>query len=136
MTKEEKIERLKSYNLLGKEVESLREELKIWEARAEKITATMSPAPSGGGGGGDKIQTSVEHICELQEQLNKTVNALVKVRTEIEKALQNMSDCTLRNLLRDCYLDNLPLSAVAERIGYSYTQTKRLHIKAVNELQF
>ena len=134
LTREDKINWLKSYSLLGTEIEALQEELEIWRARATKINVTMSPAPAGTGRSGDKIQTSVEHICQLETDVSGKIEQLIRLRCKIEGAVNSVENRLYRHILKACYLHNKTLSTVAEEIHYSYRQTIRLHDKALDEL--
>ena len=45
MEYQEKVEHLKRYRMLDAKIANLTEELQVWQARATKITATISQEP-------------------------------------------------------------------------------------------
>ena len=68
MTYQEKVEWLKSYQIIDAKIGSLTDELQVWNNRATKITTSFSSEPKAAGGG-DQLQKCVDKICELQEEL-------------------------------------------------------------------
>lgn len=95
MTNQEKIKWLSRYRILSRKVDDLTEELEQWRTRATKITTTLSQEPRGAGNG-DKLQSSVVKICELEEELDQKIRELLSQRKEIVAVLDSLSDDNLR----------------------------------------
>lgn len=66
MEYQEKVERLKRYRMLDAKIANLTEELQVWQARATKITATISQEPKTPGSG-NQMQKCVEKMCAIKD---------------------------------------------------------------------
>ena len=62
------------------------EQLQVWNARATKITATISQEPKAAGSG-DQLQRCIDQICELQTEIAQEMDKLRKRKQEIETAI-------------------------------------------------
>lgn len=134
MTNQEKIKWLGRYRVMSRKVDDLTEELEQWRARATKITPTLSQEPRGSGNG-DKLQSSVVKICELEEELDQKIRELLSQRNEIVAVLDSLSDDNLRQLMRYRYIKGMTWDEIAEKMYYSRPQVVRLHGRALNKIE-
>lgn len=134
MTSEQKIEWLKSYRALDAKIESLTEDLQVWNARATKITATISQEPKASSSG-DQLQRCVDKICELREEISREMDKLRQCRQQIEAAIQTLDDERYRDLLWYKYIEGISLLLVAERMNLSWRWVQELHKKAVEAIK-
>ena len=81
MTYQEKVEWLKSYQIIDAKIGSLTDELQVWNNRATKITTSFSSEPKAAGGG-DQLQKCVDKICELQEEIAREMQLLQSRRQD------------------------------------------------------
>lgn len=133
MTNQEKIKWLSRYRILSRKVDDLTEELEQWRTRATKITPTLSQEPRGAGNG-DKLQSSVVKICELEEELDQKIRELLSQRKEIVAVLDSLSDDNLRQLMRYRYIKGMTWDEISEKMNYSRTQTCRIHGRALDKI--
>lgn len=134
MTSEQKIEWLKSYRALDAKIESLTEDLQVWNARATKITATISQEPKASSSG-DQLQRCVDKICELREEISQEVDKLRQRRQQIEAAIRTLEDERYRDLLWYRYIEGMTWDEIAVKMYYSRMQVCRFHGRALNKIK-
>ncbi len=136
MTREEKIEFLSRYKEIDDEINRLCEELSVWRARATKITPIYSDMPKGSQQE-NPIQTAIEKIIALENEINAEIDELQKARTEIIAAVRTVDDKTLRQLLALRYLnrrEDYTWEQIAGKLNYTYRHTTRMHSLALDML--
>lgn len=109
-------------------------EMSLWRQRALLITPLYSKAP--GGRGGDRLQSAVERICEIEEEINRDIDELVEIRREVQAAIHSVGDLTLETLLELRYIDGLTWEELAEKMHYTYQWVCKLHGRALKRLRF
>jgi DNA-directed RNA polymerase specialized sigma subunit len=132
MTNEEKKAILKQYIGLEKRIARLLDEKKKWKEKAEAISPVYSDMPKAGGC--DKIQNAVCQIVDLEQDINREIDAQIDLRRRIEAAVKQMDDEKLRDVMMYRYIDGLKLEEIAIEMSYSYMQIYRLHKKAISEI--
>ena len=70
MTYQEKVEWLKSYQIIDAKIGSLTDELQVWNNRATKITTSFSSEPKAAGGG-DQLQKCLRGKCSCSKVADK-----------------------------------------------------------------
>lgn len=136
MTREEKIEFLSRYKEIDGEINRLCEELSVWRARATKITPTYSDMPKGGQQE-DKLQSAIEKIMELEEQIDAEIDRLQDAKRAILKTIRSIGDVRQRKVLALRYLDKrqrLTWERIAEEMGYDLRQVFRIHNSAIDAM--
>jgi len=93
MTEREKY--TERYNAIDEKINKLLEEREIWWSKATKITPSMSDMPKGGEQA-DKIQMAVEKIAEIDGEVNRCIDELVKI-----KAAAMLYGITIKERKRD-----------------------------------
>ena len=73
----------------------------------------------------------MDHICEIEEEINRDIDELVMIREQVQKAIHSVKDQTLETLLEYRYIDGLTWEELAEKMHYSYQWVCRLHGKAL-----
>jgi DNA-directed RNA polymerase specialized sigma subunit len=132
MTNEEKKAILKQYIGLEKRIARLLDEKKKWKEKAEAISPVYSDMPKAGGC--DKIQNAVCQIVDLEQDINREIDAQIDLCRRIEAAVKQMDDEKLRDVMMYRYIDGLKLEEIAIEMSYSYMQIYRLHKKAISEI--
>ena len=135
LTNQEKIQYLSRHKNLDRRIERKCEELSRWRERATKITPTLSDTPKSPSSGADSIQTAVEHIIELESEINADIDQLTDTRREISEAIQTVKDEKLQLLLEYRYVDGMTWDQIAVKMEYSYMHICRLHGKALSNLK-
>ena len=134
MTYEQKIECLKSYRALDGKIESMTEQLQVWNARATKITATISQEPKAAGSG-DQLQRCIDQICELQTEIAQEMDKLRKRKQEIETAIHGLNEKSYQDILWYRYIQGMTFEEIAIKMNYSWRQVCRKHKNAVEKLK-
>ena len=132
MTNEEKKAILKQYIGLEKRIARLLDEKKKWKEKAEAISPVYSDMPKAGGC--DKIQNAVCQIVDLEQDINREIDAQIDLRRRIKAAVKQMDDEKLRDVMMYRYIDGLKLEEIAIEMSYSYMHIYRLHKKAISEI--
>lgn len=127
---EAKIKYLSRYIPASRSIDRLLEEQYRWKCLAIKVTSTLSPVP-GGGESGSPIERPMDKVDELEKEINREINELVKIREEIEAVLGQLEDRNLRDLMKYRYIDGLTWEQIAEKMHYGREWTCRLHGKAL-----
>lgn len=134
LTYEQKIEWLKSYRALDGKIESMIEQLQVWNARATKITATISQEPKAAGSG-DQLQRCIDQICELQTEIAQEMDKLRKRKQEIETAIHGLNEKSYQDILWYRYIQGMTFEEIAIKMNYSWRQVFRKHKNAVEKLK-
>ena len=108
----------------------------ISEQERALTNATSTVANSGS----EKVQTSNVNTSENQivsnasnsEQIDKRIDRLYVIKTEILEFVNKVEDATLRTILILRYLNFETWEMIACKMNYSYKQVCRLHGKALN----
>ena len=129
-----KIEYLERYKLLEKEVARLCDEYARWMERATVLSPAITDMPKGGGQS-DPVQRAVIAMCDLGADIGKKMDALSRVRCEIECSLQSIEDGTLRLLMEYRYLNGMTWEEVAVKMNYNYRWVLRLHGRALAAME-
>lgn len=133
ITNRDKINWLKKYRLIDLEISRKLEERDLWRARAEKITPSLTGMPQGGGE--DQIQSAVEHIWELDQEIDQKTDALIDLRRKIEEAIQSIPDETERLVIEYKYIDNKRWEQIAIDLHYTYRHITRMHGRAIQKIE-
>lgn len=134
LTYEQKIEWLKSYRALDGKIESMTEQLQVWNARATKITATISQEPKAAGSG-DQLQRCIDQICELQTEIAQEMDKLRKRKQQIETAIFALNEKSYQDILWYRYIQGMTFEEIAIKMNYSWRQVCRKHKNAVEKLK-
>lgn len=134
LTYEQKIEWLKSYRALDGKIESMTEQLQVWNARATKITATISQEPKATASG-DQLQRCIDQICELQTEIAQEMDKLRKRKQEIETAIHGLNEKSYQDILWYRYIQGMTFEEIAIKMNYSWRQVCRKHKNAVEKLK-
>lgn len=128
-----KAEWLRRYQKINRRINRKCEEVSQLRELATKITPTLSDMPKGNQIS-DKVSEAVSKIADLEKEIDAEVDALVSVRNQIQTAIDNIPDDTLKTLLEYRYIDGLTFEEVAVKMHYAFRHITRLHGKALHEL--
>ena len=135
MTNEEKIKKLKSYQNSWKEIQRLTDEIERLNSQAQKITQTLSSAPSGQGKSDRTV--IVDKIVERKEELQTTIERAKRECAEIETAIENVKTPIYQRVLKWKYINGATFEEIAVRENYNYRYiVSKIHPEALEELKF
>ena len=135
MTSQEKKAYLERYKEANQEIDRLCEELSRWRALATKITPVLSQEPAGGHEGENQIELAVKKIIALEGQINAKIDDLLKIKQQVEKAIQTVQDGTLREVLIQRYILGKKWEQIADGMNYDYRWVLRLYGKALTQIK-
>lgn len=133
MTNNTKKDFLSRYGNNEREIKRLEEDMACWQSRAERVTTSYSLAP--GHGNGDRIQTAVENIVEVQAMLYDRLIDAAELRRSIQSAIDTVEDERLRTLLEYRYIDGHKWESIAEELNVDFRHTLRLHCRALTQMK-
>lgn len=125
---------LKTYRAIKKERDDIkrrREDLEavMYGPRSQRLDGM----PRGGSGAGDILEAQIDRKDELLAMYLAKEAELDDALLAIEQAIEKL-DPTQRLLVRLHYFDGLTWEQVAVEIGYSWSQTHRIHSAALKRL--
>lgn len=133
MSYEEKVRWLRRYRDALRLEKELREELKDQQTRACKTTAALTGMP-GGGGDGQALPRAVESIVAAQQELQAQINLCGATRREVVAALDQVTDARDHEILRRRYLLGQRFEKIAVDMMLEYRWVRRLHKRAVTNI--
>lgn len=134
MTNGDKKAYLSQYGSLDRQIDRLLEEKTQWQARATAVTPLYAVGSKGHGG--DRVQGAIEKIMTLEEEINRAIDHLIDLRTEIETRIQTVEEDRLREVLRYRYIDGLTIEEIAARMHYDVRHIARLHNAALSGMSW
>lgn len=131
-----KINYLRQYVWLGKEIDRKYAEIKRLKSKLGKITATISTQPGGGGSiYKSKDLDLIDEIVDLEIEILKEIEPLLQTRREITEVITNMDEPRERLLLQYRYLDGLSWEKIAVEMNYSWQHMHLLHSRSLKNIQ-
>ncbi|MGE5422740.1 MAG: DUF1492 domain-containing protein [Ignavibacteriales bacterium] len=135
MTNRDKINFLKRYVNLGREIDRKFSECERWRGRMGKITATYSSSPGGGGSiYKNKDLDVLNKIVDIEEEILQDYLNLIPIYQEISRIIKKVKDDRERLLLEYRYLDDYKWEQVCYKMNYCWRQTHNLHSQALKKL--
>lgn len=103
---------------------------------AERITrsASESAQNASGGAAGNTTEDYLIRLADTQERVQEALRALVEIRDEITRAIENVDDPDMQAILVRHYLAYETWEMVAEKMYYSVRCVKYKHKKALDQL--
>lgn len=128
--RQEKIDYLKSYQWIDAEIVNDEERLARLDARLYTPGAVkISDMPRGG------QPVTMESLVAEKIELQDRINAKNTRRRAILESIESMRSERDRMILKLHFIDGLTHEAVAERINYSVTQTRRYYEAALERFE-
>ncbi len=118
MDYQEKIDKLKKYTLLNEKID-------FYKNKLYSISGVVYGKEVVKGGNRTSLINRIDDIEIMEKEM-----AIIK------DAIKRVEDFKLQSILEYRYLLGIPLNEISDHMNYSYTHTKRLHEKAVNEIVF
>lgn len=127
-------EYLNQAHRLDQRINSKLEQIDSLHALATKATVTYSDMPRNPNKGRSKIEETVIKIMELEEEINRDIDRLVDLKTDITHLIKKLDSHEYQILLEQRYLCFKSWELISVDMGYSIQHTFRLHDEALKEL--
>lgn len=134
MTYEEKVRWLRRYQDSLRREQELAEEVEQLRSRACKVTPSLSDMP-GGTSDGQALPRAVEQILEAQHELQAQIEQCNTIRREVVDAIEQITNPRDKQILRRRYLLGERFENISVALHYEYRWIRRLHKKAISELE-
>lgn len=116
---------------LDKQINSKIEMLSELNTLATKCTAVLTGMPHNPSGSKHQMEDTIVKIITLQEEINKDVDTLVDLKTEIMHVISSVQDSDCRVLLEKRYLSFKTWEDIAADMDYGLRYVHILHKKAL-----
>lgn len=126
-------ERLRNYRALLREKRTLKLQIDTVEAAMLHPKIPRLKTTPGASGGGKAVEDMAAKHLELLDLLHTKNHQLAEEMLAIESAIDGL-DPDDRNLIRLYYINGLTWEEVCVSIGYSWSQTHRIHARALKRL--
>ncbi len=117
---------------LDQRINSKIEQVRSLNDLAAKCTSTITGMPGNPNRGKDSIGDTIAKIVDLQEEINRDIDALVDLKAEIYSVVQSIENVECRTLLELRYLSFMRWEEIAVQLNYGMENIYRLHRKALN----
>lgn len=126
---------LKNYINLRKEVNQIEERLKEYEFKIGSVKSQIiTGLPSAHGSTQNSNEAVVLSFVDLEREY---IHKLAKLNTEImqiETAISLLNDSAERQVMRARYIEGKKWEEICDIIGYSWSQTLRIHARALEKI--
>lgn len=122
---------LRQVKLLDVRIDTRLRDLYHLKDMVYKITATLSPVPSGGSGSLDRLGDSVAKIVDLQDEINRDVDRFVDLKKDIMALTEGLTDADQVNVLHKRYFEYKHWEEIACEMHMSYRNVCYIHGKAL-----
>lgn len=100
------------------------------------ISATAAPSDTPGcGGGNTSFRNKNESYAILSDEVDRQLDELNRVRTEILHAIRGVEDAVLATILIEYYINGKTWEQIAAEQHYTWRHVMRLHGAALKEMQ-
>ena len=134
MTISEKKKLLEQYRDIEAEIQRQKDEYNRVMTAATRITPILSGMPRGGNGE-DRIGSAAERLVDIEKRIADEVRRLCQVRERLLRMVNSVEESRLRLILNLRYIDGMTLLKVADKVNYSYMQTRRLLYQALEKIK-
>ncbi len=101
---------------------------------ATKATSTLSDMPKNPNKASSTMENTICKIIDLQDEINKDIDRLVDLKTEIVTTIKNIENKEYQTLLEKRYLCFDTWEQIAVDMNYSIRWVHNIHGKALKEL--
>lgn len=122
---------LRTVELLDVQIDSRLRDLYHLKDMVYKITATLSPVPSGKSSSLDRLGDSVAKIVDLQAEINRDIDRFVDLKKEIMAVMEGLTDADQVSVLHKRYFEYKTWEQIACEMHMSYRNVCYIHGKAL-----
>lgn len=120
---------------IDQRINSKLEQIAALHDLATKATVTYSDMPKSPNRSGSKIEDAITKIMDLEDEINRDIDKLVDLKTDITHLIKNLDSHEHQIILEQRYLCFKSWEQIAVDMGYSIQHIFRLHDAALTELE-
>ena len=117
------------------QVQSKLEQIEALRSLASRMTAGFGNEPVSHTRNVTAMQDTIVRILEAEEELNKRIDELVSMKTEVMQVIDQVQDVILRLILEKRYLSFLSWEQIAVDMGYTVRWTLLRHAEGLQAVQ-
>jgi DNA-directed RNA polymerase sigma subunit (sigma70/sigma32) len=131
-----KINYLKQYIILDKEIDRMIAEVERLWSRIGKLTPTLSDMPGGGGSIYKSSDTDIiDKIVDLEAEINRKIDRVIDLKRRIEQMIDGLEDEREKLLMSYRYLDGMTFEWIASEMHYHWRSVHKIHVRALTKIQ-
>lgn len=131
-----KINYLKRYIILDKEIDRMIADLERQRSRLGKITPTLSDMPGGGGSIYKSVDIAlIDKIVDLEAEINHKIDRVIDLKREIEQLIESIDDEREKLLMSYRYLDGMTFEWIASEMKYHWRSVHKIHVRALSKIK-
>ena len=126
---------LQKIEWLDAQIDGLIQELAMWQARATKVTATISPVVVTRSTDQNQLEDAVTKIIELRKEINLKIDEFVDRKRKVESIIERIEDANQVKVLRKRYMEYKPWELIAVEVGCKYRNVCYIHSDALKAVE-
>jgi len=138
MNNQDKIKFLSQYINAGKEYDEILSSYEFFKHKITSLQASIiTDMPMNQSYLTDKIGNHVAKLEQIEKIIDEKLHKIEQLRIDVENVIGRVDDSLLRRVLTLKYLDERKLTweKICVEINYSWSQTHRLHSRALNQVK-
>lgn len=116
---------------LERRIDDLQRRIDDFHEAAMKLTGAYAAGGSSGSATRSRVETNIVRSIDLERQMSRTRETLIKRRYDIQAAIDGMAEEEEKRLIELRYLDHLPWPAVMTKMELSEAACFRLRNRAL-----
>ena len=129
-----KIKYLSQYKYLNADIDRKIKYLEDCKNKMYNVTGTLSDMPRSGNRS-NVIEDGIANINEIEQTINRDIDELISLRTEIENTINRVRNLNYKEILKCRYLDCKKYEQIAVDKNIDLRWLYRLHEKALNAIK-
>jgi len=125
---------LSQAHYLDMSIDSKLELLSKLNSLATKATATLSDMPHSPNRGSSSLEDTICKIIDLQDEINRDVDALVDLKRDIINLINNLVNDEYKVILEKRYLSFMTWEEIMVTMNYGRSQTFKIHDDAIKKI--
>ena len=120
---------------IDRRINSKLEQVRSLYELAKKTTMIYTDMPGSPNTNGDHMENTIVKIVALKEEIDRDIDALVDMKTDIAHMIKSLEDHECQIVLEERYLSYMSMEQIAVGLSFSIQHTYRIHDKAVVALE-
>ena len=119
---------------IDNEIQSMLEEVAVLRSMAEKTTAVITGMPGNATRNTSQLSDTIAKIIDREEKIDREIDRLVDLRSEIYERVQQVEDRDARRVLYLRYMNYHSWAEIASKMKLGLRQIYRLHDEGLKKI--